>query len=391
MGNAPFENGTLMQTTAPPAPNPLLILLDLVDSPLLLFNADGQVVFSNQAAKTMACRPALLLGSDPHVRALVKDVALGKFLVNNEMRVEGLSDNGVARLICRTAPKPIAGLVAMAVSLAEDTPTETTEALPAGPDQQRLSLQQIMELLRGELLPPIQAVLGQTADPALGQSVRGLHERLDRVVDLVNVFGEDVLIGDERMLMADMVRNVCEELAPLTRSKGVSFLIEGAREDLPAVYGSQRLMRRALYECLHNAVEHARAGVQTRESVVVGVNFRASGQHLQVSIHNAGVLSAAALTRHASAIFRPTGEGSTTDPEPGAAMRIGLPLSHRILQLHGGRLRIEREDDQDIEVMLELPTGAPLRTSHHLDMLQAQIYAADLSKLLARSRQRSSK
>ena len=374
-------------THTPNAPNPLLVLLDIVASPLLLFNAEGQVVFSNQAAKGMRCRPALLLGSDPHIRAHIRDIAGGHAVANHEIRVEGMSDDGVARLLCRTAPKPIAGLVPMAVSVSVEAPEAA--AVPVPPEAQRLSLQQIMELLRAELLPPIQKVLGQTTDPALGQSVRGLHERLDRVVDLVNVFGEDVLIGDERMLIADMVHSVCEDLSPLTRSLGVAFLMEGEREDLPPVYGSARLMRRALHECLHNAVVHARGTTGTTEQVVVGVRFRASGNHLLVDIHNNGVLSAAAMNRHAEAIFRPTGHVSASDSDPGDTMQIGLPLAHRILQLHGGRLRIEQDGDSELEVKLEMPTGAPLRNTHHLDMLQAQIYAEDLSILMARTRKRS--
>ena len=374
-------------THTPNAPNPLLVLLDIVASPLLLFNAEGQVVFSNQAAKGMRCRPALLLGSDPHIRAHIRDIAGGHAVANHEIRVEGMSDDGVARLLCRTAPKPIAGLVPMAVSVSVEAPEAA--AVPVPPEAQRLSLQQIMELLRAELLPPIQQVLGQTTDPALGQSVRGLHERLDRVVDLVNVFGEDVLIGDERMLIADMVHSVCEDLSPLTRSLGVAFLMEGEREDLPPVYGSARLMRRALHECLHNAVVHARGTTGTTEQVVVGVRFRASGNHLLVDIHNNGVLSAAAMNRHAEAIFRPTGQVSASGSDPGDTMQIGLPLAHRILQLHGGRLRIEQDGDSELEVKLEMPTGAPLRNTHHLDMLQAQIYAEDLSILMARTRKRS--
>lgn len=374
-------------THTPNAPNPLLVLLDIVASPLLLFNAEGQVVFSNQAAKGMRCRPALLLGSDPHIRAHIRDIAGGHAVANHEIRVEGMSDDGVARLLCRTAPKPIAGLVPMAVSVSEEAPEAA--AVPVPPEAQRLSLQQIMELLRAELLPPIQKVLGQTTDPALGQSVRGLHERLDRVVDLVNVFGEDVLIGDERMLIADMVHSVCEDLSPLTRSLGVAFLMEGEREDLPPVYGSARLMRRALHECLHNAVVHARGTTGTTEQVVVGVRFRASGNHLLVDIHNNGVLSAAAMSRHAEAIFRPTGHVNASGSDPGDTMQIGLPLAHRILQLHGGRLRIEQDGDSELEVKLEMPTGAPLRNTHHLDMLQAQIYAEDLSILMARTRKRS--
>ncbi|MFP8778785.1 sensor histidine kinase [Hydrogenophaga sp. RWCD_12] len=371
------------------APNPLLVLLDFVASPLLLFNAEGGVVYTNQAAKAMRCRPSLLLGSDPNVRALAKDIAAGRVLASTELRIEAMSDDGIARLVCRSAPKPIAGLVAMAVSVAEIEQPEGSEVAPE-PAQQRMSVQQIMELLKAELLPPIQHVLDQPANPSgLSTSVGQLRERLERVVDLVNVFGEDVLIGEERMIVPDLVRDICQELNPMAKAKGVSFVIEGERDDLPPVYGSRRLMRRALRECLHNALDNAREGVRTNETVAVGVNFRGSGQHLLVNIHNIGTLSAAALSRHAAAIFRPTPQGATTDTDAQEKMHIGLPLTQRILQLHGGQLRIEQDSSQELDVMLELPTGAPLRSTQHLDMLQAQIYAEDLSKLMARTRKRS--
>jgi nitrogen-specific signal transduction histidine kinase len=383
-----------MQATPSTAPgsNPLLTLLDFVASPILLFNAEGQVVFSNQAAKQMSCRPALLLGSDPNVRGLVRDIATGKTVLHLDMRVDALSDNGVARLQCRCTPRPIAGLVAMAV--AEVAPEADDTAEPDTPvAAQRLSLQQIMELIKGDLAPPIQQVLAQPLpleQPALAESVRHLNERLERLSDLVNVFGEDVLIGDERMLAPALVREIAQELAPLAQSKRVSFVIEGDREDLPPVYGSRRLMHRALHECLHNAVQHAREGVQTSESVAVGISFRAAGQHLLVNIHNIGVLSAAALTHHAAAIFRPATDKSGKAAAEPDRLRIGLPLTQRILQLHGGRLRIEQDASNELDVMLELPTGAPLRNTQQLDLLQAQIYAEDLSKLMARTRQRRS-
>lgn len=379
-----------MTTPNAPSPNPLLVLLDLVTSPILLFNAEGQVAFSNQAAKQMACRPSLLLGSDPNIRGLVKDIAAGKTVLHLDMRVDALSDNGVARLQCRCAPRAIAGLVAMTI-------TEVAPEADASPERendagaQRLSLQQIMELIKSDLGPSIRQVLTQAAPagPAeLTESVQALHERLERLTDLVNVFGDDVLIGDERMLLPEMVRSIAQELAPLANSKGASFVIEGDRADLPPVYGSQRLMRRALHECLRNAIEHAREGVHSSERVAVGVNFRAAGHHLLVTVHNMGVLSAAALSHHAAAVFRPAPVAAGAAAEPDR-MRIGLPLTQRILQLHGGRLRIEQDPSDELDVRLELPTGAPLRNTQQLDLLQAQIYAEDLSKLLARTRQRS--
>lgn len=373
--------------------NPLLTLLDFVASPLLLFNAEGQVVFTNQTAKQMSCRPALLLGSDPNVRGLVGDIAAGKPVLHHEMRVDAMSDNGIARLQCRCAPRPIAGLVAMAVSEVTVPVEDESQDHATVPDQ-RLSLQQIMELIKADLEPPIVQVLAlaqapPAQAPGLASSVQVLHERLERLVDLVNVFGEDVLIGDERMLLPEMVRSVAQDMAPLMLSQGVRLVFEGERDDLPPIYGSRRLLRRAINECLHNAVQHARDGVQTSDSVAVGIQFRAAGHHLLLKIHHLGVMSAAALAHHAAAIFRPTtNTGETALPVAGG-LRIGLPLTQRILQLHGGRLRIENDTADGLSVMLELPTGAPLRNTHQLDLLQAQIYAEDLSKLMARSRKRS--
>ncbi len=388
----PLEARESPEMPANPNANPLLVLLDLVASPLLLFNADGHVVFGNQAAKQMACRPALVLGSDPGVRSLVRDLAADKMVLRLQMRVDAMSDNGVARLQCQFAPRPIAGLVAVAVSELppDEPPAEAQEAPPVV--EQRLSLQQIMELLRADLMKPILHVLSQDIPQEhrpLAESVRELRERLERLSDLVNVFGEDMLIGEDRILIPDLVREVAQDLSHLMQKHRVHLAFEGDREDLPPVYGSTRLIRRALYECLHNAVEHARDGVHTPESVAIGVAYRSGGSHLMVHIHNMGVLSAATLTHHAAAIFRPTPVQSGEAALEQDRLRIGLPLTRRILQLHGGSLRIEQDTAGELDVMLELPTGAPLRNNHHLDLLQAQIYAEDLSKLMARTRKRS--
>lgn len=382
-----------MQNAAPSQSNPLLALLDLLDSALLLFSPDGHVVFSNQAAKAIDCRPALVLGSDPNVRSMVAAIAQGKIVPQNTLQVEAMSDRGISRLDCRFAAKPVAGLVALAVRLV--VPEAGSEGAPADAAAQthRLSLEQIMELLRGELIPPVQDAMDKlravpVSDTVLGlkDSLNALTERLDRMVDLVDVFGEDVLITDERVLMVELVRGICQELAPVVRGHAVSFIFKGEKDDLPPIYGSQKMIRRAVFECIHNAVVHARSSTKTGQQVGVEIGFRSSGQHLLLSVSNMGALSAAALTLHASALFKPAPpDGSRPNSAP-PVMRIGLPLAQRILQMHGGRLRIQQDSSEELEVMLELPTGAPRRNTNHLDMLQAQIYAEDLSKLLARGR-----
>lgn len=384
-----------MQKAASTGSNPLLILLDLIDSALLLFSEEGNVVFANQMAKAMDSRPALVLGSDQRVRRMAGAIAQGKIVTQTNLRVEAMSDQGIAQLDCRFAPKPIAGLVAVAVSVVAPPTTSPEQPATQAAADQPLSLQKIMELLRGDLRPPIQDVIDQARAVPLTEAVQGLRgslttltERLDRMVDLVDVFGEDVLITDERMLMVDLVRSTCEELALSLRGQRVSFVFKGDQDDLPPIYGSQRMIRRALYECIHNAVVHARQSIDPTLPVGVEIGFRASGHHLLVSVSNMGALSADAFNHHASSLFRPVLSDGARPANAAPVMRIGLPLAQRILQLHGGRLRIEQDSAQEIHVMLELPTGAPRRNTHHLDMLQAQIYAEDLSKLLARGRAR---
>jgi signal transduction histidine kinase len=372
-----------------PSSSPLLTLLDLVDSPFLLFHPDGHVVFANRAAKAMDARPGVLLPSDPQVRLLVNKIGQNKVVAKLDLTVEVNADVGVSQLHCQCAPKTVAGLVAMAVTQVKE-PVSQPHPLSAQSGPERLTLQQIVSLIKGDLATPIEAVLAQTTEAGspMGKAVQTLKERLERLSDLVNVFGEDVLIEDDRLTLPSLVRSVCQELAPRAQAHRVRFVLEGDQQDLPPVYGSGKLIRRALFECLCNAINHAQSAVSTDQTSAIRVGFQFSGQHLMISVANIGVLTANALSRHASNIFQAApiaaAQGSKTD-DALPVLQIGLPLTHRILELHGGRLRIE-DANGELEVKLELPTGAPQWRHHHLDLLQAHIYAEDLSTLLARSR-----
>lgn len=374
-----------------PGSHPLLALLDMIGSPMMLFGPEGQVVFANQAARQLPTRPALVLPSDPQIRQQVRQIVQNQVTEAVTLRVQVHADQGVSELDCAFPPRPVGGLAVMLITpvVAQAAASETGSDTTNLPD--RLSLPQIMQLLRSEIVPPMQSVLARAHEAAsdpqgLADGVRHLSDRLTRLIDLVDVFGDDALIGEDRVLMPDLLRAVCTELIPLTRARGVSILIEDQQGELPPVYGSRRLLHRAVHECLHNAIEHARGGVADSQPVAVRVGFAVTGQHLQMVVRSLGAVTAAVLNRHAATLFRPVPGLPAAGPQQG--LRIGMPLAQRILQLHGGHLRVDNEDDE-LAVRIELPTGAPLRNTHHLDLLQAQIYAEDLSRLLARSRNRS--
>ncbi|GLS15049.1 sensor histidine kinase [Hydrogenophaga electricum] len=384
-----------MTVSPAPSSNPLLALLDLISSALVLFTPEGRVAFANRAAKKIPARPILSLPSDPQIKNLIRDISLGAGQRQVEVDIDVNSDEGMVPLRCTFAPRPIAGLVAMALTerLVLQTPAPADElSTPAPAPPPRMSLQQIMDLLEDELMGPLDSTASALRDLNLlddhpaALAVQVLRERLDRLSDLIGIFGDDVLIGDDRMVMPDMVRDICQELAPLARASGTGFVLEGDKVDLPPVYGSQRLIRRALMECLRNAIEHAGKPSTIDEKALVRVRFHSAGHHLLINIRNLGVLPGVALERYAHGLFRPVEEPASAAEEP--TLRIGLPMSHRILQLHGGRLRYDGTPGE-IDVRLEIPTGARHQDTQQLDLLQAQLYAQDLSRLIARSRPRS--
>jgi hypothetical protein len=47
---------------------------------------------------------------------------------------------------------------------------------------------------------------------------------------------------------------------------------------------------------------------------------------------------------------------------------------------------MKNNGDDEVRVMLEFPTGAPIRGQARIDIAQAQRYAADLAQLMSRRR-----
>jgi signal transduction histidine kinase len=374
----PSTHKTMPTASVTPQGHPLLLLLDLVGAPLLLFHADGQVAFANHAAKALSSRPALALPGDPQVKALVRDVGQGHARSDTRLTVEVHADQGAQTLVCECAPRPIAGLVAMHIVA---QPPSDAAAAPAATATARADLPSVMALLREELRPAMQAVLNTPAGEPRDAAVLALDNKLQRLIDLVDVFGDEVMVDEERVLMPPLLDDAAREIAPALEAAHVVLQVEGARDDLPPVYGSRRLLLRALTECLHNAADHARGQVPLSQPVAVRVSFVANGAHLQVALRNAGGVAAPALKQQAQ---RPL----QTVPDVPEGERIGLPLVQRIVERHGGCLRID-DDEGELLVRVDLPTGAPLRNHHQLDLLQAQIYAEDLSRLLARQRPRT--
>jgi signal transduction histidine kinase len=349
-------------------------LFDTMSAAMLTFDASGTVTFANRAAKSHPGRPAESMAGKQVIRSLLKDIILRRVKLPYAANVElagGLNVKGVF------VPGP-SGLDIAFLIKQDSAPVE---------ESKRMELTDIMALMRDEIGPPLRDLQIQLRDIPKGpqcerleSTADALSQRLRRLADLIAVFGEDILITTDRVDLAEAVQTVCSQLAPKARSRKVHFEVEPPRQDLPPLYGNATLIRRALHECIDNAVNNSRREVNSLQDLTVHVSFRVTGEHVLIAVRNLGAMPDDFKGVETRDLFDKAAPGSSSE----AMGRIGLPLVRRIIGLHGGNIRISAVGDDEVKVMIEFPTGAPQRGKNQLDIAQAQRYAADLAQLMSR-------
>lgn len=250
------------------------------------------------------------------------------------------------------------------------------------------ALENLIGYVEAEMAQPIEALAkklpktaylvqqaGASADlAALVQDAAGLSIKLGKLRDLVSVFGESAIQRDERIMLPDLLNKALSEVMPQAKARNITVAMSGVVGELPAVYGSVHWLGKATSEYLEQSIRSAQPGG------LIELSIQATGTRVMVRARNQGLFVSNHERRNA---FVPFGVGDSAKPSD-QRKGIGLALAQRILEQHGGSVRIEDEFDS-VDFVLEIPAGAPASQDAQLSVEQAQRYARDMSQLLARS------
>lgn len=353
-------------------------LFDASPLPLLLFNVSGRVAFANKAALGHPGKPNEAMNEQSVIKQLIADATLGRVKLPYDANIQ-MVDGTLMHGRFMVGPS---GLDIAFVMLPEEDEGYSTQGM---------KLKDVIELLQAEVTPPIQYLLSQvkaltpSGEPKLSQAAEILQQRLSRLMDLVQVFGEDMVNSNDRIELPALVQTVCAELGPRVAEKGVTFKIAEPKQTLPPIYGNQRLLQRAFYECLDNAVTYSRKQTDAALGLDVEIRYTFAGQHILISIRNRGATELKIVNQQKLRPFtEPSKVGLSTDDEKKESPRLGLPLVQRIVALHGGNMRLNTVDTDTVQILMEFPTGAPVRGNKDLDKAQAEAYAKDLAQLMSR-------
>lgn len=376
---------SLARPIAPKPPPAIDTLLETLGDAVVVFNVAGAVRFANASARALLGRHLENFARHPGLPPLLRDCALGKATLPLALDLEFPAENG--------KPLRISGLLTPGTAgpdFAFVVPSRGASGAAELPDR-------LVELLRDDLLKPLKSLLRAfanldgTAEPRAREALmRGADVvgRVQKLTDLIDLFGAEAIATDDRVALEPLVRAAWDEVASLAQGWRVEASLTGFHADLPPVYGNARLLARAVRECLENAVKHSREGVSGEETSHVEIRADLNGEHARITVKNHGFGVLPTIVDREFLPFNVAQAPIAAARVPG--LGIGLPLARRIVEIHGGYVNIGSTHDETTELVMELPTGAPRRDAGRLDIAQAQRYAEDIAKLMARRRGGSS-
>lgn len=233
----------------------------------------------------------------------------------------------------------------------------------AGDEDIELHAERLRELgeLSSELLHeinnPLAIIRGVSAELATagGQvprdrvvQIRDLAERCCEIIDaLQRLARRGGALEQEAVSLAEVVERARALVDHLLQRSGIRVAVE-IDADLPAVTGDATLLQQLLINLLVNARD-AIASVRRRGSVAIRGRQRGGRVLLSVADDGPGIAEG-----DGERIFEPF----VTSKAPGAGTGVGLALSRRIAERHGGMLTASNHAPRGAVFTLELPAAA---------------------------------
>ncbi|MFZ5555465.1 MAG: ATP-binding protein [Pseudomonadota bacterium] len=205
-------------------------------------------------------------------------------------------------------------------------------------------------MLKGDDLPPEQRRLH--VETALRQAER-LGRLISSLFELAKLEARDIAVERENFPLAELVQDVCQKYELDAAARKVALRLE-LPADLPFISGDIGLLERVLENLIENALRHTPGGG------AVTVNAGGRGEAVEVTVSDTGSgIGRASLPYVFDRFYR--GDRSRDARSGGAG--LGLAISKRIVELHGGEISVTSEPGQGASFSFRLPVAEERRVA----------------------------
>ena len=185
--------------------------------------------------------------------------------------------------------------------------------------------------------------------PETAEFLTLLREQTERLTQMTKTLLEmsnlQQVARNEQLQLAPMVEEIFTDLAPLAEKRSITLEAEGDA----ALTGSDTLIYRLLFNLTENAVKYNHAGGNVRVSVIN------ESLDILIRIEDTGC---GIPEEYRRSIFQPFFRVDKSRSRAYGGVGLGLTLVRKIVELHGGTIRIVKSDAQGTTFAVTLPVHA---------------------------------
>lgn len=188
-------------------------------------------------------------------------------------------------------------------------------------------------------------VIGEFANDILA-SGRHLLELINAILDISKVESGTERLVETSVRIADEVRASVVSVAGRARERGVRVVL-AIPADLPNLRADQTKIRQILINLMSNAVKFTASGGE----IEVAAKIEPDGA-MTVSVKDTGI---GMSPEEVEVALQPFGQVDNSLARSHEGTGLGLPLAHRLAELHGGGLRIDSTKSSGTTVHVWMP------------------------------------
>jgi signal transduction histidine kinase len=180
---------------------------------------------------------------------------------------------------------------------------------------------------------------------------------INEVLDMAKIDSGRLSLNPEPLNLYDLMEEVLETSGPLAREKSLSLSLEANPVESWDVIADHVRMRQIFLNLIGNAIKFTEIGGVNVQLHKIQSSSEAGGDLVQLRIQDTGI---GVPRNKLDEIFEAFTQVDSSTTRKAGGTGLGLPISRRLVELHGGRLWAESEGPgKGSTFVLELPVGLP--------------------------------
>ncbi len=227
---------------------------------------------------------------------------------------------------------------------------------------------EFLHMVSHELRTPLNSIIGFSdlmlkglegpISPAQREDLESIHRSgryllaiVNDILDMAKIQSGDLRLSPERCDVASLARESAEVLVPAYSSKGLSLEISGpSGQTVPLmVEADPSRIRQVFFNLLSNAVKFTDHGG-------VRVMFSQENGHIICSVSDTG---RGIPSDRIEEVFDPFKQVDASSNRKNTGTGLGLPISKRLVELHGGTIRVRSQVGRGTTFEFTIPRNLP--------------------------------